>query len=255
MLKFFRKIAIMLLFVVVGSFTVSFLYEIAVMDDSRMKLEVAIKLASNDALGRFQSLYATSNDYFDAYSADDYLAYLNSIETQAQAQGLRSGNSDIYDIIAFLRMNAHTPNANYSFSPLQFDWTFLDERGLGRMFDIAMRDIVDYNLGVRSISGAGGFELAEVRGTQVEITGPILLDLTESANKIDFAQIFGTSQRAETLKNINNGDAYDVMYNYVIAYDCTFTLTWRHHTRSPFYQGIEFDMPPVVLHKRYIVTN
>lgn len=255
MLKFCKKIAILILFVVVGAFTISFLVETQWMDDARLKLEVAIKLGANDGLGQFQSLYSKHNDYFTEYSADDYLAYLNSIEAQAHSQGLKSGSSDIYDIIYFLRSNAHDPNPQAQFSPLQFDWTFLDERGLNRMYELAMKNLVDYNLGKKSNSGAGGFEQVQILSASAEISPPKLIDLTESSNKVDFAKIFGTEQKAETLKNINNNDKYDVMYNYVIAYDCVFTLRWRYNTRSPFFQGIGFEMPPITLNKRYIITN
>lgn len=252
---FFKRLALFLLFVITGTFAVSFFYEVQVMDNSRLKLEVAVKLATNDALGQFQSLYSKHNDYFTEYSADDYLDYLSSVESQAQAMGLKAGSSDIYEIIGFLRENAYSLNPQAQFSPLQFDWTFLDERGVNRMFELASQQLMDYNLGSKGPQGKDGWELAKLLSASATIDGPKLIDLSSSANSTDFSKIFGTEQRAETLKNINNNDKFDVMYNYVIAYDCVFTIRWQHNTVSPFFQGISFEMPPIVLNKRYIITN
>ena len=254
MIKFFGKIAIMILLVVTGAFTISFFYEIAQMDVAHMKLKTAIRLAANDSLSQFQSYYAYDNDYFDQYSADDYVDYIASVESQARAAGLNAGNSDIFEITSFLRQNSHSATKE-QFNPLQFDWTFLDQRGLATIYDRCMRKLVDYNLGKLSLTSKDGFEIAEVLSTDVEIEGPKLIDLRGVGQGTDFSQIFGTSQREETLNNINNNDKFDTMYNYVIAYDCTFKLNWRYHTRMPFYENINFTMPTMTLYHRYILTN
>lgn len=251
----------MLAFVLFGAFTISFFYEVQVMDDSKMKLIVATKLAANDSFGRFQSLYADHVDYYGVSTSDytsnqDYSRYLNSIETQAHAQGV-PGSSDIWDIISFLRRstNSHHTASDEQFSPLQFDWTYLEQTGVQEFFAKSMRELVDYNLGTKSFSETSGIERCVLTSATVTIDGPQLIDLTESVNSQDFEEIFGSTQRDALLNNINNHDSYDSMFNYIIAYDCTFTVTWRHNTRSPLFEGIQFDMPPIVLHKRYIVTN
>lgn len=235
-------------------------------------LNTSMRIASTNALNTFQITQFSGFDdnvgvsysmESDEYKAN-YREYLKEIEAQAKGQGLMTENGDITDILYFLNQEVddfEDGNIDSVLSPFIFGWTYLDESKLEEEFEASLRKIIDYNYSpdsdtVDDVSLAfTGRDVLRIAGVDAEVSGPYLLNLSNSASQTDpeyltYLKLFGTN-RQDALSMIDNNGNPD-MFNYVIAYDVKFSVDWEHHTITPLFSTLGKSIPSTLDMAKYV---
>lgn len=231
-------------------------------------------------------------DISDSHNASEYKYYLKELEIEAKEK-MRGDyvDSDMEHIITFLGdelTDFKSGDTDSVLSPFAFSLTFLEEDKLSADFDETVVSLIRHNYNPTSdeigdndkvihplaFSGTGTVEITDTSAKIIE--GPKLMDLTggihEGTDKYAaFAKLFGTENKG-AMDMVNGIHLLQNMFNYVVYYDVEFTINWNHHTRTLFFKQAGFGenisssyvdefgqivvpMEPIVLHRRYIVTN
>lgn len=231
-------------------------------------------------------------DISDGHNSAEYRKYLQELEAEAKRKMRGTyNNSDMQHIIMFLQeeLSDFKTGRNKSvLSPFAFSFTFLEEKKLTSDFSETVRTLVRHNyeptvkemenspksINPLAFNGTGTVEITKATAKITE--GPKLLDLTggiyDGTDKYAaFAKLFGTKNK-NAMDMVNGVHLLHNMFNYVVYYDVEFTIEWKHHTRTLFFKAAGFGesisgnfvddqgqiaipMKPIVLHRRYIVTN
>lgn len=231
-------------------------------------------------------------DIDNTHNQTEYKQYLSTIKHEAQSKmGSKYEDSDMQLILEFLEgdlTNFCSGQVHNVLSPFAFSLTFLEEEKLNTDFNETVTSLIEHNYNpktddiqkseksVNPLAFSGPETVEIVRTSAKIIDGPKMLDLTQGVNTgtekyAAFAKIFGTENRA-AMNMVNGIHLAQNMFNYVVYYDVEFTIDWNHHTRTLFYKSAGFGkhlagdyiddrgqivvpMKPIVLQKRYIVTN
>lgn len=271
-MNFFRNTALVIAAVFVITFASCTIAEGFAMQRELHVLDSSIHIASTNALNTFQ---ITQFSGFDdnlgfSYSMDDktnkeaYRAYLQSIEEQAEDEGILTDNSDITDILYFLNKEVddyENGDTDSVLSPFIFGWTYLDRDKLEKEFENSLRKIIDYNYNPDSdivddtALAFTGRNVLRISDVDVEVSGPYLINLSNSADPSDpeyltYLKLFGTD-RQEALEMVDDNGNPD-MYNYIIAYDVTFSVNAEHHTITPFFSTLGKTIPASLDISKYV---
>ena len=231
-------------------------------------------------------------DISDHHNAAAYSNYLHEMEIEAKNKMRGSyHDSDMQRIVSFLSdelKDYKKGKAKSVLSPFAFSLTFLEEQKLMSDFNETVRTLVRHNYEPKSseigkhknsinplaFNGTGTVEITKVTAKITD--GSKMMDLTngiyEGTEKYAaFGKIFGTKNKS-AMDMVNGIHLMQNMFNYVVYYDVDFTIEWSHHTRTLFFKAAGFGnmisgdfiddqgqiaipMKPIVIHRRYIVTN
>lgn len=231
-------------------------------------------------------------DISDSHNASEYKYYLKQLEIESK-EAMRGDyvGSDMEHIISFLGdelADYKSGDTESVLSPFAFSLTFLEEDKLTADFNETVSSLIRHNynptaqemgdsekaINPLAFSGPG---TVEITGASAKIVdGPKLMDLTRGVHEgtdkyAAFAKLFGTENKG-AMNMVNGIHLLQNMFNYVVYYDVEFTINWNHHTRTLFFKQAGFGenisseyiddqgqivlpMKPIVLHRRYIVTN
>ena len=260
-MNFFKYTAFTIAAVFVITFASCTIIEGFALQNELHVLETSTRVASSNALNTFQ---ITQFSGFDdnmgvSYSMDNddykrnYMAYLDSIKEQAKDANLLKENSDITDILYFLNQEVDDyehGNTESVLSPFIFGWTYLDKAKLEDEFESSLGKIIDYNYSPDTVDDIAlafsGRNTLRIKDVKVDVSGPFLVNMSNSADRSDpeyltYLKLFGTS-RQEALEMIDDNGNPD-MYNYMIAYDVTFTVYPEHHTTTPLFSTLGKKIP------------
>lgn len=295
--SFWKRVLIIVISVLLLNIVVCGVIEGVTIQQEQQNVLSATRVSANGALVNFNSLdfVNTANKSLSTYDLrnskyrNTYLSYLNTIEAKAKAAGIyQSANisdtkkyGDVKTIIEFLldsynKYIAQT-SQNIVFTPIQFGYTYLDKDKLTEDFTAYVEDIISANYSVQNnnadvalaFTGNNRVTLGRndgINAVEISMSEPILITLQDD---FTFKSIFGTN-REEALRKIG-AISTDTSYDYVIAYDVTFKVYWRHQTQTPFFRNFAVAQllpnyfsqdgqliidigEPVEYHKRYIIT-
>lgn len=270
------------------------------------EMNLSTRVAGDGALVRFSNLEFGATDFYASSGKGDlaytsgafnikndstfnrYTLYLNALKDEANDAGIYTNNSDIKFIIEQLRESAEDYRrgrddegsyVDYCYTPMQFGYSFLDEKMLEAIFEEDLRRIVTANYHQDEGNGVNMYELAftgmdrvRLTGVDVNVTGPILLYERNPNATRSFSSLLGSS-RASALDMTGAHESGLREYDYVIAYDVEFSAQWEHETITPLFRNwantrdridasylngneqLKVEMNDIVFQKRYILTN
>lgn len=258
----------------------------------RVASEHAINEFEITQFSGFDDNLGNTFDVSDSHNAAEYKNYLRELEYEAK-ESMRGDyvDSDMEHILSFLGdelSDFKTGKTESVLSPYAFSLTFLEQNKLSSDFNETVTTLIRHNYNPTvSEMGSGdnvvnplafsGPGTVEITGATAKIVdGPKMMDLTNGVHEgtdkyAAFAKIFGTKNKA-AMNMVNGVHLVQNMFNYVVYYDVEFTINWSHHTRTLFFKQAGFGeninssyvdelgqiivpMKPIVLHRRYIVTN
>lgn len=285
----FKKIALSVLIVLFLNIAVSSIVEINAINTSLHNIKIASNIASKYALNSFEitQFSGFDNNVGSVYDIGNpqnrtaYENYLRNIETQGTVKNINKPGSDFSAIIYFLKseLERYDDFGGSVLAPFAFNWTYLEEKRLSDEFKRTVNNIIDANYSPTGDDMALAFSGRDVvRITDAKakiINGPTLINLSEGlANKNSpdyktYLSLFG-STRQEAMAMHSSLSSVEDIYNYIIVYDVEFTISWEHHTITPFFNSlnraipsqfvnekgqIKLTMEPTKLIRRYVVTN
>lgn len=189
-------------------------------------------------------------------NGNDVITYCNAVEAQATSAGVTRYNpalrgswnrtpspsdSDIYYYLDELRLKAKTANANYN--PMQFGLSYVNKRVLEILFRDNLIRLIDANYGAGTINNgldnnSSNFVVdgIDLRGIEIELSGPKLIDLTGATKdeRAAYEQIFGKLHDTGVSSELEYGSglAHDKFADYILQYELSFHAAGWHNMRS-----------------------
>lgn len=241
-MKIFSKIMIALMLILFCNISVSVFTEIEGLEDKRDNLGLAIRLAYKNAVVGQQTLDEDGMNGLGAVTGDyinTYKVYLQTLDAQARAKGIKTSETDLYRILNFLNrnVNEYTRTGEALYTPIQFSITYVDPVTFERDFTEYLQKIIDDNYGAPTEAGETenvfrGRNSLLLDDVKVRITGPELRFLNVNDNA--YASIFG-SKHYEAVKIVQGVNRNDKMFNYVVVYDVSIEVEWSSVTSTPYF--------------------
>jgi hypothetical protein len=282
-LNLFRNVALAFIIVIAINIGLSMAIEAVMISTELQTIKTSMKVASSDALNRFEVTTFSgfddnlkeSFDIRDRFDRNDYLDYLDEIQRQAIQKNIYEGDIKIINEYLKDELAAYNVKDNI-YAPYAFRWTFLEERRLEEQFRESLINLINENYKKANNNYNVDIGLNDI---DVEIDGPYLVDLASSQNEssvdhITYMQVFGTPRR-EAIDMVDDLQNIESFYNYMIVYDVKFTVNkWKHHTMTPMFRQSNYfkftnnsnylnDLEqliveikePITFNKKYVVIN
>ncbi len=282
-MNLFRNVALAFIIVIAINIGLSMAIEAVMISTELQTIKTSMKVASSDALNRFEVTTFSgfddnlkeSFDIRDRFDRNDFLDYLDEIQRQAIQKNIYEGDIKIINEYLKDELAAYNVKDNI-YAPYAFRWTFLEERRLEEQFRESLINLINENYKKANNNYNVDIGLNDI---DVEIDGPYLVDLASSQNEssvdhITYMQVFGTPRR-EAIDMVDDLQNIESFYNYMIVYDVKFTVNkWRHHTMTPMFRQSNYfkftnnsnylnDLDqliveikePITFNKKYVVIN
>ena len=282
-MNLFRNVALAFIIVIAINIGLSMAIEAVMISTELQTIKTSMKVASSDALNRFEVTTFSgfddnlkeSFDIRDRFDRNDYLDYLDEIQRQAIQKNIYEGDIKIINEYLKDELAAYNVKDNI-YAPYAFRWTFLEERRLEEQFRESLINLINENYKKANNNYNVDIGLNDI---DVEIDGPYLVDLASSQNEssvdhITYMQVFGTPRR-EAIGMVDDLQNIESFYNYMIVYDVKFTVNkWKHHTMTPMFRQSNYfkftnnsnylnDLEqliveikePITFNKKYVVIN
>lgn len=282
-MNLFRNVALAFIIVIAINIGLSMAIEAVMISTELQTIKTSMKVASSDALNRFEVTTFSgfddnlkeSFDIRDRFDRNDYLDYLDEIQRQAIQKNIYEGDIKIINEYLKDELAAYNVKDNI-YAPYAFRWTFLEERRLEEQFKESLINLINENYKKANNNYNVDIGLNDI---DVKIDGPYLVDLASSQNEssvdhITYMQVFGTPRR-EAIGMVDDLQNIESFYNYMIVYDVKFTVNkWRHHTMTPMFRQSNYfkftnnsnylnDLDqliveikePITFNKKYVVIN
>ena len=282
-MNLFRNVALAFIIVIAINIGLSMAIEAVMISTELQTIKTSMKVASSDALNRFEVTTFSgfddnlkeSFDIRDRFDRNDYLDYLDEIQRQAIQKNIYEGDIKIINEYLKDELAAYNVKDNI-YAPYAFRWTFLEERRLEEQFKESLINLINENYKKANNNYNVDIGLNDI---DVEIDGPYLVDLASSQNEssvdhITYMQVFGTPRR-EAIDMVDDLQNIESFYNYMIVYDVKFTVNkWKHHTMTPMFRQSNYfkftnnsnylnDLEqliveikePITFNKKYVVIN
>ena len=282
-MNLFRNVALAFIIVIAINIGLSMAIEAVMISTELQTIKTSMKVASSDALNRFEVTTFSgfddnlkeSFDIRDRFDRNDYLDYLDEIQRQAIQKNIYEGDIKIINEYLKDELAAYNVKDNI-YAPYAFRWTFLEERRLEEQFKESLINLINENYKKANNNYNVDIGLNDI---DVKIDGPYLVDLASSQNEssvdhITYMQVFGTPRR-EAIDMVDDLQNIESFYNYMIVYDVKFTVNkWRHHTMTPMFRQSNYfkftnnsnylnDLEqliveikePITFNKKYVVIN
>lgn len=237
--KYSKRIFWIILIIVVGNMILSTAQEIENWRDKRDNIALGTKLAVESALKIQQTsgsdTYSIKNDITLIPSLE---SYIDSIKTQAQYLNITASNSDLPNVMQFLtkQLTTYKNTGRGLYTPLQFSMTFLDKHQFKQDIREYMLKYIENNYGVsngNTLALSRAVNSLILEDATITVSNPRLVYLSNTDS--EFARLFG-SARSEALTIATGSNRNDKRFNYVIQYDVSVTVKWKHVTSTPFYK-------------------
>ena len=282
-MNLFRNVALAFIIVIAINIGLSMAIEAVMISTELQTIKTSMKVASSDALNRFEVTTFSgfddnlkeSFDIRDRFDRNDYLDYLDEIQRQAIQKNIYEGDIKIINEYLKDELAAYNVKDNI-YAPYAFRWTFLEERRLEEQFKESLINLINENYKKANNNYNVDIGLNDI---DVKIDGPYLVDLASSQNEssvdhITYMQVFGTPRR-EAIGMVDDLQNIESFYNYMIVYDVKFTVNkWKHHTMTPMFRQSNYfkftnnsnylnDLDqliveikePITFNKKYVVIN
>ena len=282
-MNLFRNVALAFIIVIAINIGLSMAIEAVMISTELQTIKTSMKVASSDALNRFEvTTFSGFDDNLkesfnirDRFDRNDYLDYLDEIQRQAIQKNIYEGDIKIINEYLKDELAAYNVKDNI-YAPYAFRWTFLEERRLEEQFKESLINLINENYKKANNNYNVDIGLNDI---DVKIDGPYLVDLASSQNEssvdhITYMQVFGTPRR-EAIGMVDDLQNIESFYNYMIVYDVKFTVNkWRHHTMTPMFRQSNYfkftnnsnylnDLDqliveikePITFNKKYVVIN
>lgn len=237
--KYSTRIFWVILIIIVGNMFLSTAQEIENWRDKRDNIALGTKLAVESALKVQQTsgsdTYSIKNDITLIPSLE---SYIDSVKTQAQHLNINTSNSDLPNVMQFLskQLTTYKNTGKGLYTPLQFSMTFLDKHQFKQDIREYMLKYIETNYGVDNGNTAALSRAVDsliLEDAVITVSNPRLVYLSNTDS--EFAKLFG-SARSEALNIAMGSNRNDKRFNYVIQYDVSVTVKWKHVTSTPFYK-------------------
>lgn len=224
-IKFYILIPALIVGYFLFSLFASTIYEVISYKRNKNAIETAAYLAYQYAIVETQET-GQSNEHISESALSyykSYLSYLTSCSNDS-ALGLEDSNQ-FKRLVAFLKTNADEYNQHTNtvlYQPSQYGLTYVDPLNFRQAFSSYFTKILAANA-----EGVGDVVASDCNTSYILSFTPVKL-----SDPSIYKSLFGVSD----MSALDAAGLEDNLFDYVIQYNITITINWKHTTSSLFFQ-------------------